>query len=58
MKSTIHLKLIKFPKLKGSGIKKALTRAEIRKIEDLQFKYPHLAVKKTLLISYYTSKLL
>jgi hypothetical protein len=35
MKSTIHLKLIKFQKLKGSGIKKALTRAEIRKIEDL-----------------------
>jgi hypothetical protein len=33
MRKHIHLKLIKFSKLKGSGRK--LTRAEIRKIEDL-----------------------
>lgn len=50
-------KAYKVSKLKGSGIKKALTRVEIRKIEDLdELNYPHLAEsKKLFLFSYYTS---
>ncbi len=49
-------KIYKVSKFKSSGIKKALTRAEIKKIEELdQIKYPHLAeAKKLFLFSYYT----
>lgn len=50
-------KAYKVSKLKGSGIKKALTKAEIKKIVDFdELKYPHLAEsKKLFLFSYYTS---
>lgn len=46
----------KISKLKGSGIKRALTRDEIEKIENLeQEKYPNLVESKRLFIfSYYT----
>lgn len=50
-------KTYKVSKLKGSGIKKALTKAEIKKIIDFdELKYPHLAEsKKLFLFSYFTS---
>jgi integrase len=50
-------KTYKVSKLKGSGIKKALTKAEIKKIIDFdELKHPHLAEsKKLLLFSYFTS---
>ncbi|SNB12298.1 conserved hypothetical protein [Flavobacterium psychrophilum] len=50
-------KTYKVSKLKGSGIKKALTKAEIKKIIDFdELKHPHLAEsKKLFLFSYFTS---
>lgn len=50
-------KTYKVSKLKSSGIKKALTKAEIKKIIDLdELKHPHLAEsKKLFLFSYFTS---
>ncbi len=50
-------KTYKVSKLKGSGIKKALTKTEIKKIIDFdELKYPHLAEsKKLFLFSYFTS---
>lgn len=49
-------KVYKVSKLKGKGFKKALTREEIKKIEDLdETNYPHIAESKHLFIfSYYT----
>lgn len=49
-------KVYKVSKLKGKGFKKALTRAEVKKIEDLdEVKYPHLLEAKNLFVfSYYT----
>ncbi|HFG0566271.1 site-specific integrase [Flavobacterium psychrophilum] len=50
-------KTYKVSKLKGSGIKKALTKSEIKKIIDFdELKHPHLAEsKKLFLFSYFTS---
>lgn len=50
-------KTYKISKLKGSGIKKALTKSEIKKIIDFdELKHPHLAEsKKLFLFSYFTS---
>lgn len=49
-------KVYKVSKLKGRGFKKALTRDEVKKIEELdEFKYPHLIEAKHLFVfSYYT----
>lgn len=49
-------KTYKISKLKGKGIKRALTRAEIKKIEELDvIKHPHLTdTKNYFLFSYYT----
>lgn len=49
-------KAYKVSKLKGKGFKKALTRKEVKKIEDLnEDKYPHLLeAKKLFVFSYYT----
>lgn len=49
-------KVYKVSKLKGKGFKKALTRAEVKKIEELdEVKYPHLLEAKNLFVfSYYT----
>lgn len=50
-------KAYKVSKLKSSGIKKALTRAQVRKFEELdEMEYPNLTeAKKLFLFSYYTS---
>ena len=49
-------KIFKVSKFKGKGFKKALTRAEVRRIEDLdEEEYPHLAQSKKLFVfSYYS----
>ena len=49
-------KVYKVSKLKGKGFKKALTRDEVKQIEDLDIlKYPHLLEAKNLFVfSYYT----
>jgi integrase len=49
-------KVYKVSKLKGKGFKKALTREEVRLIEELdEVKYPHLLEAKNLFVfSYYT----
>ena len=50
-------KTYKVSKFKSSGIKKALTKSQVRKIEELdEIKYSHLTeAKKLFLFSYYTS---
>lgn len=50
-------KTYKVSKFKSSGIKKALTKSQVKKIEELdEIKYPHLTeAKKLFLFSYYTS---